>query len=52
MYQIAQPRRDAAHVFLFAIAPDGNVILVRFLNATRDLPKQFPDDYDNDLPQR
>jgi hypothetical protein len=29
-----------------------NVILVRFLNAAQDLPKQFPDDYDNALPSR
>jgi plasmid stabilization system protein ParE len=45
VYRIAQPGRDAAHAFLYVITPDDNVILVRFLNAARDLPKHFPEDH-------
>ena len=45
VHRIAQPGRDAAHVFVFAITADDDVILVRFLNESRDLPRHFPSDF-------
>ena len=49
LYRIAKPGRDAAHAFLYVVTPDENVILVRFLNEARDLPRHFPKDYDQGL---
>ena len=44
--RIAKPGRDAAHVFSYVVASDENVILVRFVHERRDLPRQFPIDYE------
>jgi plasmid stabilization system protein ParE len=49
VHRIAKPGRDAAHAFVCVVAPGGDVILVRFLNETMDLPRHFPSDYSRNL---
>ena len=52
VHRIAKSGRDAAHAFVYVITQDGNVILVRFLNETADLPRHFPEDYDHNVPPK